>query len=206
VLTVEADPAGVERRLCEGEIVCPGCREVLRPWGWASARVLRGEGGTRVRLRPRRSYCANCSVTHVLLPVIALLRRADVVSVVGAALVAKAAGAGHRTIAAMLGRPAGTVRGWLRSFARGAGDLREFFSVLLTAVDPDPHPPAATGSPFGDALAVLEAAARAAGRRWPELATVSSWRLAAAVTHGQLIFPSGSRSPINTSRLWAAVM
>lgn len=206
MLTVEADPAGVERRLRNGEIVCPGCGEVLRPWGWAVARVLRGEGGARVRLRPRRSYCADCSVTHVLLPVFALLRRADVVSVIGAALLAKAAGAGHRAVAAMLGRPAETVRGWLRSFARRAGDLREWFGVLLTAIDPDPHPPAARGAAFGDALAVLEATARAAGRRWPELATPSPWRLASAVTHGQLIFPSGSRSPINTSRLWAALM
>ncbi|MGW3985275.1 hypothetical protein [Streptomyces mirabilis] len=138
--------------------------------------------------------------------VIALLRRADVVSVIGAALGAKAAGAGHRTIAAMLGRPAETVRGWLRSFARRAGDLREFFSVLLTAIAPDPQPPAATGAAFTDALVALEATAKAAGRRWSGLATVSRWQLAAAATHGQLIFPSGSRSPINTSRLWAGLM
>jgi hypothetical protein len=142
----------------------------------------------------------------VLLPVIALLRRADVVSVIGAALLAKAAGAGHRTIAVVLGRPAGTVRGWLRSFARNAPALRGWFSVLLAGVDPDPMPPAASGSAFTDALAALWATADAAGRRWPELVTLSPWRLAAAATHGQLIFPAGSRSPINTSRLWAAVM
>jgi len=35
-----------------------------------------------------------------------LLRRADAVSVIGSALLAKAAGAGHRLIAAALGRPA----------------------------------------------------------------------------------------------------
>jgi hypothetical protein len=58
-------------------------------------------------------------VSHVLLPVFALLRRADLVEVIGAALSAKAAGVGARTIAVGLGRPVETVRGWLRSFARG---------------------------------------------------------------------------------------
>jgi hypothetical protein len=41
-----------------------------------------------------------------------LLRRADGVVVICAALLAKAAGAGHRTVAAWPGRPVGTVRGW----------------------------------------------------------------------------------------------
>ncbi|MGO9753425.1 MAG: hypothetical protein ACLP22_18335 [Solirubrobacteraceae bacterium] len=35
--------------------------------------------------------------------------------VIGAALLAKTQGAGHRTIAARLDRPAGTVRGWPRA-------------------------------------------------------------------------------------------
>jgi hypothetical protein len=56
----------------------------------------------------------------VLLAASMLLRRADGVVVIGAALLAKAAGSGHRTIAAGNGRPPGTVRGWLRRFARRA--------------------------------------------------------------------------------------
>lgn len=46
-----------------------------------------------------------------------LARRRDAVADIGAALVAKAAGAGHRLIATGLGVSAGTVRGWLRRFA-----------------------------------------------------------------------------------------
>jgi hypothetical protein len=53
----------------------------------------------------------------VLLPVVVLVRRADVVAVIGLALAAKAAGAGHRRIAVELGRAVETVRGWLRRFA-----------------------------------------------------------------------------------------
>jgi hypothetical protein len=50
----------------------------------------------------------------VLLPVSVLLRRADAATVIGAALLAKAGGAGHRRIAVLLGVPSTTVRGWLR--------------------------------------------------------------------------------------------
>ncbi|MDN5804233.1 MAG: helix-turn-helix domain-containing protein [Microlunatus sp.] len=42
------------------------------------------------------------------------MRRADATEVIGAALHAKAAGAGYRTIAVRLGRPVSTVRRWLR--------------------------------------------------------------------------------------------
>ncbi len=60
----------------------------------------------------------------MLLPESMLARRADGVAVIGAALVAKSAGAGHRTIAAGNGRAASTVRGWLRRFGRRAEQLR----------------------------------------------------------------------------------
>ena len=69
-----------------------------------------------VTLRPRRSLCMRCRCTHVLLPASTLVRRADTVVVIGQALLAKAGGAGHRRIAALLNRPVSTVRGWLRRF------------------------------------------------------------------------------------------
>jgi hypothetical protein len=56
-------------------------------------------------------------VTHVLLPVTVLLRRAYAVEVIGAALLARGAGQGHRSIGAALKGPAATVRGWLRVLA-----------------------------------------------------------------------------------------
>lgn len=111
MLTVEADPARVDVRLMRGELVCPGCTGVLRPWGWARSRVLRDASGGPVVVRPRRARCAGCGMSHVLLPVFALVRRADLAEVIGAALAAKAAGAGARVIAERLGRPVETVRG-----------------------------------------------------------------------------------------------
>ena len=95
MVTVEADPVLVETRLAGGRIGCPGCEESLRPWGWARAREVHGIAET---LRPRRVRCAACLVTHVLLPVTVLLRRAYAADVIGAAVTARAAGAGHRPI------------------------------------------------------------------------------------------------------------
>ena len=85
---IEVDAESVESRLAAGEIACPECGGELRPWGHARWRTLR-DHGRPVRLRPRRSRCRRCLVTHVLLPVLVLLRRMDLATVIGAALVAR---------------------------------------------------------------------------------------------------------------------
>ena len=107
-------PGSVESRLTAGQVDCPCCPGVLRPWGWARPRGVHGIDGVR---RPRRARCGQCLVTHVLLPVTVLLRRAYAAEVIGAALLARAAGQGHRSIGAALKVPAATVRGWLRVMA-----------------------------------------------------------------------------------------
>jgi hypothetical protein len=189
VLTVRADAVKVEAALVAGALACPGCGGVLRPWGWARRRVLRG-GSSPVAVRPRRAWCAGCGLSHVLLPVFVLARRADLAEVIGAALVAKAAGAGARRIAAGLGRATETVRGWLRRFATKAEAVRAFFTRLLVDVGIDPVPPAAAISPFADAVAAVFGAAVATGSRWPGIGEVSPWRLAAAASNGRLLSPS----------------
>lgn len=110
--------------------------------------------------------------------------------VIGAALTAKAAGAGARVIAARLGRPVETVRGWLRRFAGRAVEVRGLFTVLLVDTGLDPVPPAETGSPFADAVAAVFGASVAAASRWPDIGAVSPWWLACAATRGRLLTPS----------------
>ena len=188
MLTVGVDAARVEDRLVEGGLVCPGCGGELRPWGWARTRVLRDESGS-VLLRPRRSRCGSCGVSHVLLPVFALLRRADAVSVIGAALAVAAAGAGARRAAAVVGRPADTVRGWLRRFAHRAERVRVVFTALLVKVGVDPVPPAAMVSVFADAVAAIVGVSVAARSRWPGVGELPVWALAAAVSGGRLLAP-----------------
>lgn len=157
----------------------------------------------RWRLRPRRARCSGCDATHVLLPVDCLLRRADTVDVIGAALLAAGAGWGHRHIAELVERAASTVRGWLRRFAARAGPLREGFTALAVALQAAPVMPDPTGSQVGDAVAAILAAAAAVRSRWSELAlSVSAWQVAAAVTSGALLAATLATESINTSRLW----
>ncbi len=188
MVTVEADVVQVERRLAAGELCCPVCNGVLAGWGWARPRLLRGPDGL-VRLCPRRSRCTGCGVTHVLLPVSALLRRADAAAVIVSALVAKAMRrVGFRRIAAELARPAETVRGWLRRFVARAEAVRSVFTVWLRAVDPDPVMPGPAGGGLGDALAAIGAVSAAIGRRFV-LSGVSLAETAVAVSGGQLLTP-----------------
>lgn len=188
MLTVGADAGWVESRLARGELGCPDCGGPLGPWGWARPRALRGDSAL-VTVRPRRSRCRSCGGSHVLLPVFALLRRADVVTVIGAALAAKAAGAGARTVAAAVGRPAETVRGWVRRFAGRAEAVRVAFTALLVGVGVDPVPPAAAVTVFADAVAAVAGASAAVRSRWPDVGEVPPWLLASAVSGGRLLAP-----------------
>lgn len=188
MLTVGADAARVEERLVGGGLGCPGCGGSLRPWGWARVRVLRGDVAP-VAVRPRRGRCRSCGRSHVLLPVFALSRRADVVTVVGAALAAKAAGAGVRVAAAAVGRPVDTVRGWVRRFAERAEAVRVLFTALLVDVGVDPVPPAAAASAFADAVAAVAGASAAVASRWPDVGEPPPWLLACAVSGGRLLAP-----------------
>jgi hypothetical protein len=133
----------------------------------------------------------------VLLPVVVLLRRADTVAVIGAALAAKAAGAGFRRVAVVVGRPVETVRGWLRRFAGRVGAVREVFTVMLRAVAADPVMPAPAGGVWPDAVAAIGAAAAAVAARF--VIVVSVWELASAVSGGRLLAPGWPLLSINTS-------
>lgn len=117
-----------------------------------------------------------------------LLRRADGVVVIGTALLAKATGAGHRTIAAGSGRPAGTVRGWLRRFGRRAEQVRVLFTAVLHALDPMAGRLTPTASVVGDALQALGAAAAAASRLFGPRCP---WRFASSASAGLLLGPVG---------------
>ncbi len=181
----------VERALLAGELSCPRCGGRLRPWGHARERVVRRRGGEE-RRRPRRSRCAGCSRSHVLLFEDSLLRRRDGVEVIGAALAAKARGRGHRRSATALGVPASTVRGWLRRFTRWAEAIRSFFTVLAHSLDPMLDAIVAGGSALGDAVEAVAVAARASTRR---LGPRPPWSFASAASGGGLLS--------NTSCPWA---
>jgi len=165
MLVVGDDADAVEADLVAGRLPCPGCGGPLGRYGWARWRSVRTLGAERA-LRPRRGWCARCEGAHVLLPAWSLPRRRDAAEVVVAALVAKAAGSGHRAIAAALGRPAATVRGWLRRATARAEATRGAATIWVRALDAgDTAASPPTGTPLGDALDALGLALAAAVRR-----------------------------------------
>ena len=201
MLTVGNDAARVERMLAEGRLSCPGCGGRLARWGYALERTVFGPGREGREVRPRRSRCAACRVTHVLLPARLLLRRPDEAPVIGAALAAAARGRGYRRAARELGVPEDTVRGWLRRAAGRAGQVREVFTKVAAALSTDPVPLEPAGSPLGDALVAVAAAAAAAAGRWPRLLGVSPWEIVCAVTNATLLAPVMAAGAFNASSL-----
>jgi hypothetical protein len=203
VVTVGPDAGVVERQLRSGALRCPGCRGVLRAWGWARPRWLRSDPGSLrpvQRLAPRRAMCGSCGRTHVLSPVTALSRRADGVEVIGAALLARARGWGYRRVAARVGRPISTVRGWLGRVTANAERIFAAFVGLAHELEVDPAPVAPAGSPFADAVAAVGAGVAAVRRRFGvAVVVVSAWRVAAGLTHGRLLAPVPPSRLINTS-------
>lgn len=181
---VENDADAVDCDLFAGRVACPTCDGVLRPWGWARRRPVRCRGGS-VWLRPRRGRCRSCGGTHVLLPVDSLVRRRDEVAVIGSALLAWLGGAGHRRIAASLGLPADTVRGWLRRFAVRAEDVRAHFWRLAHRLDASLGAIEPRGSRVADAFEAIGVAAGAAVRRFGPLSSL--WAFVSGATGGRLL-------------------
>ncbi|MEV7395407.1 helix-turn-helix domain-containing protein [Streptomyces sp. NPDC091215] len=179
----------VEQRLVEGELLCPDCGGVLARWGWGRSRSVRSLGGVVV-VRPRRARCRSCEATHILLPALSLVRRADAAEVVGVGLELAAVGWGCRRIAGRLGRPVTTVRGWLRCFSRRAVRATAVFTAWLVALADDPAAvlPAPAGTAVADAVSAVTGFAFAARARLG-MVKVPTWLLVSAACHGRLLAP-----------------
>jgi hypothetical protein len=136
-----------------------------------------------------------------------LLRRADAVTVIGAALLAKASGCGHRRAADRVGRPAATVRGWLRRIGQVADRVLAALAAAAAELGAEFVAPAPTADRVGAVVELVGALAGAAARRLG--GSCSPWRLAAVICGGRLLAPtgpdlgSGVGVAGNTSRLWA---
>ena len=176
MVTVGPDPAVVEQMLADGLLRCPDCAGVLTRWGHVAQRFVRGATGVVEKIRLRRTICllgdeGGCGRTHVLLPAFLLGRRLDVVEVIWSALRACVDGLGWRRLAALVGRPTSTVRGWTARARRRAGVIRDRFTQLehlLVAADGDDMARVApTGSGLGDAVAQIGACLAALRRARP---------------------------------------
>jgi hypothetical protein len=181
------DLARAEADLTAGELTCPGCGGMLRPWGYGRTRRVRDHGSRTLTLRPRRGRCVACGVTQVLLLGSVLPRRADTTAVIGTALLASTGGAGYRRIAEKIVRPLSTVRRWLRSVrgahpqwlhAQGVAWIHRVDREVFATITP-------AHTALGDALTALAAAAEAIRARLTP--HVPAWTLIGRLTHGRLV-------------------
>lgn len=161
---------------------CPSCghQRVLFD-GWYPRQTRWG------RVSIRRVLCADerCARrSHSLLPDVLVSGRVDLASVIGWALEAKAAGVGHRRIAADLGVPASTVRGWLRRAQCNGGRIATRLLGVMAQAAPAARAPPAVG-PVATLVAAVQAAAVAFARLSGE--PVDAWRFAVAHTAGRLL-------------------
>ncbi len=154
--------------LGSGELACPAssCSGRLRPWGHARPRRVRRLGGARVWLTPARARCGHCRASHVCLPGWAAPRRGVDIATIATGLAGRLRGQSHRRIAADLGVPPDTVRGWLRRLTFRDDALRGHALEHLAALEPDATWLAPAGSALADALASLAAAVQATRRRF----------------------------------------
>src|SRR6476469_3490780 len=193
VVMVVARPDVAAETLLAGGLPCPLCRGVLRPFGNGRTRTVRGIGADTVTVTPRRARCADCRVTQILLPTALTVRRADSTEAIGNALVAKAGGAGYRSIATRFGRPESTVRRWLRGvrephaqwlYRRGVDRAAAIDRELLVL-------PAPQRSVLGHALNLLAGAALRYRNRFG--VAVPVWALIGSFAHGRLLAPTHPR-------------
>jgi hypothetical protein len=189
-------PERAERILQAGTMSCPRCPGRLRPFGHGRTRTVRGRGTATLRVTPRRARCGDCGGTQILLPATLTVRRADSTEVIGAALAAKAGGAGFRAIAATLARPVSTVRSWLRRVPEGhARWLYERAVDRAVQIDrellvgPGPYPRVLGQYPtvLGQALNLLAGAALRYRERLG--LTDTPWALIGFFAQGRLLAP-----------------
>ena len=186
------DAAAARHALARRRLRCPDCAQPLQPWGRARTRTVRDRDGQRLTAHPDRARCTGCGVTHVVLDAGLLAHRGYSIGVVGQALLAAAAGHGHRRIAAGLAVPPDTVRGWLRRVRGAARQLYQIGVQMTVLLDPEALPDTARTNNLAFALDALGAAALAFGRRFA-CQDADPWTRINVLTRGRLLasFPTG---------------
>src|SRR6266508_3424243 len=131
-----------------------------------------------------RVRCAGCQATHSLWPEVLVGRRVDLAELTGRGVELAAGGLGHRRVAAQLGVPEATVRGWLRRARQLAGRLAGRLLALAATADPAVRaPPVLPGLVL--LVAAVGLAAGAVGRLLG--GPVAPWRYAVLASGGWLL-------------------
>lgn len=170
--------AALGQRIEPPRPACPLCGAPTQRWH-GYRRHLRDDRDRLIWIP--RVRCSSCLVTQALLPWFVLPRHWDAVAHVGQAAELAASGLGYRRIAAALGRPDTTVRGWLRRLRSLAPTLTTTLLARAVALGWSGFELPVAGLPR------LCAAVGALAERWPGGRPASPWALAVLVTGGGLL-------------------
>ncbi|MHB8313661.1 MAG: helix-turn-helix domain-containing protein [Candidatus Dormibacteria bacterium] len=130
----------------------------------------------------------------MLLPTVMLVRRRDVVEVIGEALQARFVDKRSRkTVADEAGVQLPTACNWFRRFADRAPEIRAAFTTLAHDLDAGLGPIESRGSPAADALEAIGVAGAAAARR---LGPSPLWAFVAGASNGMLLSNTSSLLPL----------
>jgi hypothetical protein len=173
---------------------CPLCSGPTGSWS-GYERHLRDERDRLIWIP--RVRCRACGVTQALLPWFVAPWRWDVMEVIGRALEMLAKGWGHRRIAALVGRPETTVRGWCRRFRGGAETITGV--LLARAVSWGWSGWELPSSPLQRCVAAVEALAGQWRRR---RGSAGAWRVTNLITGGWLA-ATNTTSPLATRSVWS---
>ena len=165
-----------------GRSALPGLRQSAAPWG--SPRAAGADARGDSRSQAERAGCQDCGNAQGAAASGAL---ATLLARDNAAVRPRRRAAGQRAcvwapaLAARLGRPPGTVRGWLRTFAGRAEVITASARCWTRAIDPsEPDQLRPAGSPAVDAVDALGRMARACRLRLQ--LSASPWELTVTLT------------------------
>jgi len=173
MLMVNADSVVVESQIDNGEFCCPSDGAVLRKWGWARPRRVRG---LNEQVVPRKLHCPVCKTTQVLLPETLLLRKGCSTELVGQMLELAARGLGFRPIARRFAVPESTVRRLLRTVRGNVRAVVALLAVQVRQFDPlAPSGKASAGGSAGALVAAVGSLVEAVRIRFPDKVGVAPW-------------------------------
>jgi len=178
--------AAAGRDVVVGVPSCPDCASSMgrRSGYWRFVR----DAETCIKVFVARARCAACQRTHALLPAFLLCNRLDTTEVIGGVVEAVTAGrCGVRPVAAALGVPHTTARGWVRAFTANAGRLAAGFAALAVELGGEV---ALVGTDLrAGALAAIRASWDAVSTL-PGWLPLGRWRLVSAVSGASVLAPN----------------
>lgn len=170
--------AAAGRGIAAPRPACPSCGGATQRWH-GYPRHLRDDRDRLIWIA--RIRCTACGVTQALLPSFLLPHRWDTAGALGRAAELAASGLGHRPIAAAIGRPETTIRGWLRRLRSIAVPLSATLLARAVALGWSGFELPTTPLPR------LVAAVHALAGRWPGDRSAEPWSIAVLVTGGGLL-------------------